>query len=258
MERPIVPHQADRPTPHRSPSIYVRTLGAFGVLVNGIRAVWTGGTAGARQLPRACAYLILRRGQPVQHEELARAAGGRDYYGDRRYVLTDLVRKLKGWGLKDAIYQHKPGISLERDAALWRTDTDDLDVLFTDAQAFELAGQSPDAIQLLEEARELCGGDYLPIFPLGFDPLLDSERAHWNGVQKHVHRMLVRLYMAMPGEQQHFLAMRIAGTAIRFDPANPDSYLFAAAAARHNHNEAAARYYEQMAREIARPSGSDP
>lgn len=244
------PRDFTQPSPTDQPPIYVRTLGAFEVVAHGIQAAWEGRNAGTKQLQRAFGYLILRRDRPVRRETLMKVAGGHGE-GDRRYVIADLLWKLKGWGLDVALKLHRPNITLLRHP-IWGTDTDRLEALFDAAQAIRDAGQHERAIQLLEAAELLCLGDYLPIFAPRFDPSLDGAKAHWKNVQKQTLVLLTRLCIAMPSEKRHMQALTTATAAIEFDRDNPDSYRLAAEAARICGNEEIAHYYASLAIERER------
>jgi hypothetical protein len=232
------------------PPISVRTLGVFEVLVNGVQKAWEGKQAGTRQLQRAFGYLVFRRDHPVKREVLTRVAGGHGD-GDRRYVIADLARMVKGWGLDVALRKQRSHLMLLRHS-LWSTDTDRLGALFEEAQEVSAAGQHQQAIELLETAQAFCCGEYLSIFPPRFDPLLDGAKAKWQNIQKQVLVTQARLCMAMPDLKRREQAFQAAVAAITFDSADSTTYWLASECARLWGNAEIAHTYAEYALEIER------
>ncbi len=256
MTTQLYPHWPLVTDQQRQPPIDVQTLGVFEVLVHGVQKAWKGKNAGTNQLRRAFGYLVFRRGHPVERAVLTRVAGGHGD-GDRRYVIADVVRMVKDWGLDVALRRQRSHLTLLHHP-LWDTDTDRLGALFEEAQVVSAAGQHEQAITLLEAAEKLCGGEYLSIFVPRFDPAIDGAKAKWQNIQKQALVLQARLCMVMPDLRRREQAFQAATAAIAFDSADPATYWLASECARLWGNVEVAHAYAQQAQEIEQQQRTNP
>lgn len=242
-------------SPRRQPLVYVVTLGVFEVYVNQQMAVWRGGGAGRGQLQRAFAYLVAHRNTLVRTDVLSEVAGVRSRQ-TARHVIRGIRTLLHTWGIGNALQEQDAALAL-RPHATWQTDTDRLEALYHQAEQLDDDQQVMHALQVLQAAEPLCGGDYLPTLDLLPDYMPYGEHAYWNTVQKRVLRRLIQVSLTVPDTWQHEQSLRVAGRLIALDRYDLESYTLAVRAARHCHNEGAARRFLQMAQDIRDELGPD-
>jgi hypothetical protein len=199
--------------------VYVVTLGTFEVYVAGQPAVWRGGAAGARQLKNMLAYLMSRPEWPVPRDRLIEIAGGhRD--GSPQHVVPGLRRLLQRWGMADALEQRDQMFRL-RPAPSWTTDTNRLMALSQAAQKQIDMQNLEAAIELLDEARTLCRGAYIPTYDAAPEYSIAHRAQYWEAQQLRVLVQLAQACQQLDRPCYYDIGLSAVTDAFQIDPEHP-------------------------------------
>ena len=228
------------------PHVYFRTLGGFDVFVDEQPAIWTMQGIGTPQMRLPLGYLIARRDQPICRDILIEIARRRSE-NPPRYVVSALLRLLTRWDMAPALVIDDTSIML-RCHPVWGTDTDTLQRLWHTANALQANGEQLQALAALQQAKQLCGGAYMPFYDALPEYAITGEVDFWQEMQKNVLLELAELHLALTRPYPCAEALRVTGRAVEIDRWNPATCIAAAAIARRCGNEVRARFYEKKAK----------
>ncbi|NJM07966.1 hypothetical protein HC891_19905 [Candidatus Gracilibacteria bacterium] len=181
--------------PHGAPTtgFYIETLHELRVMRDGDHLAWPKVGVGIPTLRRMFSYLLAHPDELISMRVLLEIAGSRAERSG--FPVSGLLSMLRKWGLHPAIERKGHGMACRlrlRRNALWRSDTDAIDLALAQLNVARSAGDAAAELAALRSGAIHCKGHFLPDYDGPPDYPIDAQRDHWADKQKVMLRSLAR------------------------------------------------------------------